>query len=114
MTVKLVLAGNGTQAFSGDGGPATSAQLSGSLNGPSGGLGMVNSGVLYIGDTFNNRIRAISTDGVIQTVAGDVNQCCYSGDGSAASSIFSKHGPDSEASLRAHPRGPSNCSGLGS
>jgi sugar lactone lactonase YvrE len=51
--------------FSGDGGPATAAQL----NAP-GGLAVDRAGNLYVVDIANNRIRKIDTGGVITTVAG--------------------------------------------
>ena len=44
----------GTGGSSGDGGPATSAQLNGA-----GGLGIDAAGDLYIGDTFNNRLQEV-------------------------------------------------------
>jgi sugar lactone lactonase YvrE len=47
------VAGNGTYGFSGDGGPPTQAQL----NDPSG-VFVDRTGVLYIADTLNHRIRA--------------------------------------------------------
>ena len=58
------VAGNGTQGFSGDNGPATSARLA--L--PSG-IALDSTGNLYIADSDNNRIREVS-NGVITTVAG--------------------------------------------
>jgi len=64
------VAGNGTAGFSGDGGPATSAQL----NFPQG-LAVDGSGNLYIADFANARIRKVAPDGVITTVAGG---CCVS------------------------------------
>ena len=51
--------------FSGDGGPATAAGL-----GSVAGLAVDNSGDLYIADTFNGRVRMVSPDGIITTVAG--------------------------------------------
>jgi hypothetical protein len=63
--VITTVVGNGTPGFSGDNGPATSAQL----YGPSG-VAVDSTGNLYIGDTVNNRIRKVS-DGVITTVAGN-------------------------------------------
>src|SRR4029077_1293342 len=60
-----VLAGTGTAGFSGDGGPAASAQL----NTPDG-LAVDAQGNLYIADTGNNRIRVIGLDGVIRAIAG--------------------------------------------
>ena len=61
-----VVAGNGFQGYSGDGGPATSAQL----NYPEG-IAVDASGNLLIADSFNNVIREVSAaTGVITTVAG--------------------------------------------
>jgi hypothetical protein len=54
--------------YSGDGGPATAARL----NLPHG-VAVDAAGSLYIADTDNNRIRKVSLDGVITTVAGDGN-----------------------------------------
>jgi len=59
------MAGNGTQGFSGDGGPATGAQL----NIPSG-VAVDAAGSLYIADASNSRVRKVS-NGVISTVAGN-------------------------------------------
>jgi len=60
-----VVAGNGTTGYSGDGGPATSAQL----NGPAG-LALDDNGNLYIADAGNNVIREVS-GGTISTIAGN-------------------------------------------
>ena len=62
----VTTAGDGTPGFSGDGGPATDAQL----NSPSG-LATDRMGNLYIADTMNHRIRMVDTAGVITTVAGN-------------------------------------------
>ena len=59
------LAGNGTAGFSGDGGPASDAQL----RFPRGVAADPEDNVL-IADQGNNRIRRIDRGGVIQTVAG--------------------------------------------
>src|SRR3954463_16572722 len=58
-------AGTGVKGFSGDGAPATEAQL----NGPTG-IARGPDGALYICDTGNHRMRKISTDGKITTIAG--------------------------------------------
>jgi hypothetical protein len=58
-------AGNGAYSFSGDGGPATSAQLNSPLD-----LALDPFGNLYIADTYNNLVREVS-NGVINTVAGN-------------------------------------------
>ena len=57
--VITVVAGNGTQGFSGDNGPATSAQLSG----PSG-IMVDPFGNLFIADSGNNRIRVLTPGSV--------------------------------------------------
>jgi uncharacterized protein (TIGR03437 family) len=55
-----------TQGFRGDGGPAAQAALSAPW-----GIGADAQGNLYISDTGNRRIRKVSTDGTILTVAGN-------------------------------------------
>ncbi len=62
--VITTVAGNGAGNFSGDNGPATSAQLSEPL-----GVAVDPAGNLYIADYGNNRIREVA-NGVITTVAG--------------------------------------------
>ncbi len=54
--------------YSGDGGPAIEAKL----NRP-GGVAVGQDGSLYIADTFNNRIRRVSPDGIITTIAVATN-----------------------------------------
>jgi uncharacterized repeat protein (TIGR01451 family) len=76
------VAGTGRMGYSGDGGPATSAQL----NRP-GGLAFDSQGNLYIADASNNRIRRVSTTGIITTVAGS-GSCCNLGDGGPATSAW--------------------------
>jgi uncharacterized protein (TIGR03437 family) len=78
--VITTVAGNGIAGFSGDGGPATSA----SLNSPTG-LGIDTEGHLYIIDARNHRIRKVSPDGMIATVAGN-GIVGFSGDGGLATS----------------------------
>jgi uncharacterized protein (TIGR03437 family) len=74
--VITTVAGNGTQGYSGDNGPATSAQLS------AGGVAVDSAGDLYIADSANFRIRKV-TNGVIATMAGNGTQG-FSGDGGPA------------------------------
>jgi sugar lactone lactonase YvrE len=59
------VAGTGTPGFSGDGGPATAAEL----QGPSG-VSLDSSGNIYIADTMNHRIRKVSADGTISSMTG--------------------------------------------
>jgi uncharacterized protein (TIGR03437 family) len=85
--VITTVAGNGTPGFSGDNGPATSAQL----NRPQG-VAVDSAGNFYVADRNNNRIREVS-NGVITTVAGNGTYFCC-GD----------NGPATSAQLR-HPSG---------
>jgi DNA-binding beta-propeller fold protein YncE len=71
-------AGTGVKGFSGDGGPASAAQLAdpnGIARGPD--------GALYICDTMNHRIRKVTRDGRIITVAGSGDKG-FGGDGGPA------------------------------
>jgi sugar lactone lactonase YvrE len=72
------VAGNGDAGFSGDHAAATSA----SLNLPIG-TAVDAAGTLYIADTSNHRIRRVSADGMVSSVAGN-GIGGFSGDGSAA------------------------------
>ncbi|SEL79515.1 S-layer homology domain-containing protein [Paenibacillus sp. OK003] len=72
------VAGTGVGGYSGDGGPATSAQLYFPR-----GVAVDSSGNLYIADVLNHRIRKVDTSGNISTVAG-TGVGGYSGDGESA------------------------------
>ncbi len=72
------VAGNGQYVFSGDGGQATTAQLFYPA-----GLAIDAAGNLYIADAGNDRIRKVSTNGIITTVAGNGIRG-FSGDGGPA------------------------------
>lgn len=73
------VAGNGTPGFTGDNGPATSAQLDGVND-----IALDAAGDLYIADANNGRVRKVS-NGIITTVAGGgTSQPC---DGCAATSV---------------------------
>ncbi|MDP9442396.1 MAG: right-handed parallel beta-helix repeat-containing protein [Actinomycetota bacterium] len=82
------VAGTGGDGYSGDGGPATAAELSSPY-----GVAVDSAGNLYIADTINHRIRKVDASGTITTVAGTGDHG-YSGDG----------GPATQAQLRL-PRG---------
>lgn len=85
--------------FSGDGGPATSA----SLHNPNS-VAVDVSGNVFISDYYNGRVRKVSTNGLITTVAGNGNPCCttpsptqgLNGDGGPATSA-ALYGPDGVA-----------------
>src|SRR5207248_8765716 len=71
--------GTGTNGYSGDGGPASAAEL----NYPSG-VAVDAAGDLYISDTGNERIRKVDTStGLISTIVG-TGTAGYSGDGGRA------------------------------
>jgi len=72
------VAGNGGTGYSGDGGPAISAQL----HWPSA-VALDGSGNIYIADYSSNRIRKVSPAGIITTFAGN-GIAGYSGDGGIA------------------------------
>ncbi|MEU3002490.1 RICIN domain-containing protein [Streptomyces sp. NPDC006995] len=59
------IAGTGTAGFKGDNGPAASAQLKNPR-----GVAVDSAGDLYVVDSENHRIRKITTDGKITTIAG--------------------------------------------
>jgi trimeric autotransporter adhesin len=79
------VAGNGVIGFSGDGGPATAA----SLSGPSA-VALDAAGDLYIADFSSNRVREVS-NGIITTVAGNGGEVFSCDDGVATSANL--HGP---------------------
>jgi sugar lactone lactonase YvrE len=74
------VAGTGEPGFSGDGGPATKAQL----DFPAG-VAVDAEGNLYISDENNRRIRKVDKEGIITTFAGTGKEG-YSGDGGPATS----------------------------
>ncbi|MFO0922426.1 MAG: hypothetical protein U0905_08075 [Pirellulales bacterium] len=72
------IAGTGKKGFSGDGGPAASAELNNPFaiaRGPD--------GYLYVCDVDNHRIRRIDSKGIITTYAGNGDKA-YQGDGGPA------------------------------
>jgi uncharacterized protein (TIGR03437 family) len=87
--VITTVAGNGTLGFSGDGGPATLAQL----NFPDA-IAVDSAGNLYIADAGNQRIRRVS-GGLIRTVVGTGSRCCYGG------ASIGDNGPATSATLNA-------------
>jgi RHS repeat-associated protein len=80
------VAGTGSAGFSGDEGPATSAQLSRPQ-----GIAVGPDGSLFIADQNNNRIRRVSPNGTITTFAGSGNLFGYTPDslGRSALTVYS-------------------------
>jgi uncharacterized protein (TIGR03437 family) len=76
--VMSTVGGTGAAGFSGDEGAAIAAQLSGPL-----GIAADDAGNLYIADSGNHRVRLVTPDGIIHTIAG-VGIPGFSGDGGAA------------------------------
>ena len=72
------VAGQGLPGFAGDGGPASSARLE-----EADGIAVGADGSLYVGDTFNARVRVVSPSGTITTIAGTGTRG-ESGDGGPA------------------------------
>jgi sugar lactone lactonase YvrE len=79
--VLTTVAGTGKTGFAGDGGPATQAEL----NVPFG-LALDRAGALYFADRGNHRIRKVSAEGIISTVAGSgpAGVGSFAGDGGPA------------------------------
>jgi hypothetical protein len=73
------LAGVGPSRFSGDGGPAARAEL-----GDPTGIARDSQGNMYFADCSTHRIRRVSKDGTISTIAG-IGEGGYSGDNQQAS-----------------------------
>jgi DNA-binding CsgD family transcriptional regulator/sugar lactone lactonase YvrE len=76
----VTVAGTGATGFSGDGGPATAAELD-----QPGGLAIGFGNQVYVADSGNDRVRLIRADGTITTVAG-TGEDTYAGDGGPATS----------------------------
>jgi len=80
--VIITFAGTGSVAYSGDGGPATIAQLMT----PSG-VAVDTAGNIYITDQNNSRIRKVNPAGIITSIAGN-GTAGYSGDGGLATNAM--------------------------
>jgi sugar lactone lactonase YvrE len=76
--ILTVFAGTGEKGFSGDGGPATAAQLNIPVW-----MAADREGNVYFADTFNYRVRKVDTKGIISTFAG-TGEAGFTGDGGPA------------------------------
>jgi hypothetical protein len=76
-------AGTGVEGFAGDGGPATAAQLAQPY-----GLAIGDDGTVYISDRNNFRIRRVTPDGTIDTIAGNGTEGNRGDDGPALDASF--------------------------
>jgi Adenylate and Guanylate cyclase catalytic domain len=72
------IAGTGRAGFSGDGGPAASADLRGPES-----IAIDSAGDIFIADSQSNRVRRVDSRGIITTIAGS-GQAGYGGDGGPA------------------------------
>jgi len=72
------IAGNGNTGYTGDGGPATSAEMFGPIT-----FALDDSGNIYFSDVENNAVRKIDRTGIISTIAGN-GSAGFSGDGGLA------------------------------
>ena len=75
--VVATVAGDGTAGYAD--GPATQAQFNGPI-----GVAVDTSGKIYVADSYNDRIRMITTDGQVSTVAGQGTPGYADGDRSSA------------------------------
>ncbi len=76
-----------TLAGSGATGAVDSVGTAASFNSPRG-IAVDSKGNVYVGDTYNNKIRKITKDGVVTTLAGSGNVGRTNGTGSAANFYF--------------------------
>lgn len=75
------IAGNGTGGYTGDGGPATSAELRQPYH-----VAVDSAGSMYIADTNNQIIRKVNTNGTITLVAGVPSLAGHANDNGPATS----------------------------
>ena len=83
------VAGNGTYAFTGDNGPATSASLAWASSAK-----LDAAGNLVIADQQNNAIRRVGSDGVIRTIAGRPPNFGFTGNGGPATQALMDYPTD--------------------
>jgi sugar lactone lactonase YvrE len=81
--IVTTIAGNATSGYSGDGGLATAASLSNVSD-----VAVAADGTVYIADTGNDCIRAVSPAGMISAAVGVCGQSGFGGDGGPATSAL--------------------------
>jgi RHS repeat-associated protein len=98
------VAGTGTPGYSGDGGPATEAELDYPYD-----VAVDAAGNLYIADSSNSCVRKVDTNGIITTVAG-TGEYGYGGDGGPATEAILSvpHGVTVDASGNLYIVDPGN------
>jgi hypothetical protein len=84
---KILVAGDGRRGHSGDGGPATAASFGGI-----GGFEVDHDEAIVVAE-YDNRIRLISPDGIVSTIAGTGEEG-YAGDGGSARAALLRHPHD--------------------
>lgn len=77
--------GDPQAGYSGDGGPATEAELYNPVD-----VDLGADGTLYLTDVYNHCVRAVNPEGVIRTVAGVCGEAGFSGDGGPATEALLK------------------------
>jgi glucose/arabinose dehydrogenase len=77
------VAGTGTAGFNGDSGIATQVRLSNPY-----GLARAPDGTLYVSDPGNGRVRRVTPDGIMRTIAGDGSFSFAGDNGPAAGARF--------------------------
>lgn len=82
-TISTIAGTPGSYGFSGDGGPATAAQL-----GAPAGLCVDPAGNIYFADPGKHVVRKIAPNGIITTIAGTGGTSGYSGNGGAATAAL--------------------------
>ncbi|MBZ5619341.1 MAG: hypothetical protein LAQ69_11555 [Acidobacteriia bacterium] len=80
--VITTVAGKGDAGFSGDEGPAAAARIQAPR-----GVAVDDSGDIYLADTANHRIRQVTPDGAIHTIAGQ-DAAGFKGDGGPATAAL--------------------------
>ena len=81
------VAGTGDAGFSGDEGPAANARIQAPR-----GVAVDDSGDIYVADTGNHRIRQVTPDGVIHTIAGQGTPGFLGDGGPAAAALLNSPG----------------------